>query len=316
VATLRASCEEFQFRILVSPDATPASAALDGMLAARDRATLERRSSGFDLDLTPPTDERPFFFNLLRLDRPLHALHIVGTRGVLGGNILATLTLWVILLVSLVLVASTIVIPLRTAIHETTPRLVAGGTLYFGLLGLGFMLIEMGLLQRMSLFLGHPVYSLSVVLFSLILATGAGSAASEWLPLDARARFVGWAALLGLYLASLPWWMPDLMRAFQTAEIPVRAALCLGIIAPAGLLMGFGFPTGLTLAAASDDRPAVWFWGINGAAGVLGSVIAVALSIAFGIRTTLLLGALCYLALIPAGLMIGIRPRRATPRRA
>jgi hypothetical protein len=314
ITALRRVCGEMGYDVLVSPDAEPGSPLLAGILTARDRRTLQQRTSGLDLDLTPPTDDRPFFFNLLPLDRPQLALRYVGRVGVVGGNLLATLTLWVILLVSLALVVATIVIPLRSAIRETPRGLVVGGTLYFGLLGLGFMLIEMGMLQRLSLFLGHPVYSLSIVLFSLILTAGIGSWISERARLGTRARFVAWAAAIALYLAGLPWWMPGVMASFQTAEIVTRAAVCLAMIAPAGLLMGFGFPSGLRLAAAIDGRPTVWFWGINGAAGVLGSVLAIALSIAFGITTTLLLGSLCYLALIPAGLAIGFTPARP-PRR-
>jgi len=220
----------------------------------------------------------------------------------------------VIQLISLALVGAAIVIPLRSAIRETRRRLVVGGTLYFALLGLGFMLVEMGMLQRFSLFLGDPVYSLSVVLFSLILTAGIGSWISERARLGTRTRFVAWAAAIAVYLASLPWWMPGLLGSFETAEIATRAAVCLAMIAPAGLMMGFGFPSGMRLAAALDERPTVWFWGINGAAGVLGSVLAVALSIAFGIGTTLLLGALCYLALIPAGMVIGFAAAPAAPR--
>ena len=71
-------------------------------------------------------------------------------------------------------------------------------------------------------------------------------------------------------------------------------------MAPAGFLMGFGFPTGMRLAQAADSRPTPWFWGINGAAGVLASVLAVAMSLSIGINATIICGALCYLALIPA----------------
>jgi len=86
----------------------------------------------------------------------------------------------------------------------------------------------------------------------------------------------------------------------QSAGIFARSALATGVIAPVGVLMGLGFPTGMRLVQQRDDRPTPWFWGINGAAGVLASVLAVALSIAFGIHTTLFLGAICYLGLIPA----------------
>ena len=93
----------------------------------------------------------------------------IGTHGVAGGNVVATSTLAMIVLLSIALVVTAIVLPLRTAVREVGRRLVWGGTAYFALIGLGFMFVEMGLLQRLSVFLGHPVYSLSVVLFSLIL---------------------------------------------------------------------------------------------------------------------------------------------------
>jgi SAM-dependent methyltransferase len=314
IATLRRFCGEFGFEVLASPDAPAASPALAALLAAPDRASLDRLARGGDLDLSAPGDDRPFFFNLLPLDRPHKALRYVGRVGVVGGNLMATLTLAVILLVSLALVAAAIVVPLRGAIREAGRRLVTGGTLYFALLGLGFMLVEMGLLQRLSLFLGHPVHSLSIVLFSLILSAGVGSALSERIRLDSRATFAGWAVALMAYVASLPWWLPGLIAANASAELVVRGGLCLAVIAPAGLLMGFGFPTGIRLAALHDERPTVWFWGINGAAGVLGSVLAIALSIAFGIRATLVLGALCYLALIPAASLIGFASGTARAR--
>ena len=305
IATLRRFCGEFGFDVLVSPDAEPASEKLASLVRARDRAALDQAAAGGDLDLSPPTDARPFFFNLLPLTRPFAALRYIGHPGVVGGNLLATLTLAVILVVSIALVVAAIVVPLRPALREAGSRLVTGGTLYFALLGLGFMLVEMGLLQRLSLYLGHPVRSLAVVLFSLILTAGLGSALSERVRLDTRVAFGAWAVSVSVYVTSLLWWLPRLVAAQAAADTFLRAALCLAVIAPAGLLMGFGFPTGLRLTAARDPRPTVWFWGINGAAGVLGSVTAIVLSIAFGIGTTLLFGALCYLALIAAAGMIG-----------
>jgi predicted membrane-bound spermidine synthase len=310
IATLRRFCGVFEYQVLVSPDATPASPVLAEIVGAVDRAALDRLTAEPVLDLSPPTDDRPFFFNLLPLDRPHLALRYLGRVGVVRGNLMATLTLTVILLVSLALVVVTIVLPLRSALREAGRAVVTGGTLYFALLGLGFMLVEIGLLQRLSLFLGHPVYSLAVVLFGLILFAGAGSWLSESLRLDGRGRLALWAVAVALYIGSLPWWMPAFLAPHQSAEIALRAAVSLAVIAPAGLLMGFGFPTGMRLASARDARPTVWFWGINGAAGVLGSVLAVALSIGFGIGATLIAGAVCYLALAPAAAVIAAAPRR------
>jgi hypothetical protein len=99
----------------------------------------------------------------------------------------------ILILVSAALVFLTIVVPLRSTVDAAGPALAVAGTAYFSLIGIGFMMAEIALLQRMSVFLGHPVYALSVVLFSLILSTGLGSFASERFPLNRteQARFLG-----------------------------------------------------------------------------------------------------------------------------
>ena len=228
------------------------------------------------------------------------------------GNLVATVTLLVLFTIALVLVVAVLVIPLRGAVKEVGSRLVTHGTLYFSLIGMGFMLIEIGLLQRLSIFLGHPVYSLSVLLSTLILATGLGSFLSEKLPLHSNARLISWGVTTGIYVFSLPFFLGSLFAAFSAAELGTRIALCVALIAPAGLLLGFGFPTGMRLVSTIDPKPTPWFWGINGAAGVLASIIAVTLSLALGIGTTLVLGALCYLLLIPVSLAL-LRPGKVTP---
>src|SRR5438876_6209216 len=119
---------------------------------------LDRATTGFYLDLTPPTDARPFFFNQLRfatLFDPNVFSHFTHT-GVFAGNLIATLTLAMLVLISVALVAATIIVPLRSTVREAGWRLAIGGTVYFALIGVGFMMIEIALLQRMSVFLGHP----------------------------------------------------------------------------------------------------------------------------------------------------------------
>ena len=217
--------------------------------------------------------------------------------GVKGGNLLASVTLLVILVVAMVLVVSVIVLPLRPAIRDTGKRLAITGTAYFLLLGLGFMMVEIALLQRLSLFLGHPVYSLSIVLFGIILSTGLGSLISEKAVLGSASSVILWAGLLAIYLAGMPWWMPGALAALESA-------IAVAIIAPAGLLMGFGLPTGMRIVLQRHPSPAPWFWGINGAAGVLGSILAVAIGIAIGIDALLVLGAVCYAALAPAAIIL------------
>ena len=225
----------------------------------------------------------------------------VWAPGVFSGNLLATLTLGILVAISLALVVATIVVPLGPTVRATGWVPAIAGTGFFVLIGVGFMMAEIALLQRMSVFLGHPVYALSVVLFSLILATGIGSLVSERVRLDTGGRLVAWALLTGAYLITLPVWLPVLLLQLEGAGLLVRAALCVLVLGPAGFLMGFAFPTGMRLVAAIDEGPTPWFWGINGAAGVLAASVAVLTSIAFGIDTTLRLGALCYLLLpLPA----------------
>jgi len=160
----------------------------------------------------------------------------------------------------------------------------------------------------MTVFLGHPIYSLSVLLFSLILTTGMGSFLSEKFLLDNRAKIAIWATLTGGYLVILPFVLSELFTAFNDATLTVRAAICVLSIMPAGLLLGFGFPTGMRLISAIDSRPTPWFWGINGAAGVLAAICAIAVSLALGITATLILGALCYFLLIPVSFAL-VRPK-------
>jgi hypothetical protein len=302
--------------VILAPDQRAESDNLRGILESASREALDRFTSRADFDLTPPTDDRPFFFNLLRLDRPLAVFRVQRSGfGVLSGNLLATMTLLTILVVSLFLVVLTILVPLRPAAKASGRSLVAAGTVYFALLGLGFMFVEIGLLQRLSVLLGHPIYSLSVVLFSLILSTGVGSLAASVVRLESRAAlFVSWAACTGVYLLTLVVALPGLISRFEGTGLLAHVALSLGLLAPAGLLMGFGFPVGMRMVQAIDERPTPWFWGINGAAGVLASVLAIATSLAFGISRSILLGACCYLALIVPGLYLGFRlPARARP---
>jgi hypothetical protein len=124
------------------------------------------------------------------------------------------------------MVIAAIVIPLHSAIREVGRNLVTGGTLYFGLLGLGFMLVEIGLLQRLSLYLGHPVRALSVVLFSLILSAGAGSWLSERVRLDSRVAFAAGGGSIGLCREPLRVAAPASWRRSRAPGMVAREALC------------------------------------------------------------------------------------------
>ena len=116
------------------------------------------------------------------------------------------------------------------------------------------------------------------------------------------------------YLFALPLWLPPLLVDLEAADLLIRAGLCVLVLAPAGLLMGFGFPTGMRLVSAINTGPMPWFWGINGAASVLAASVAVVTGIAFSIDTTLRIGAACYLLVAaPAVLLASVRSRPSFP---
>jgi hypothetical protein len=106
------------------------------------------------------------------------------------------------------------------------------------------------------------------------------------------------------YLLFLPWWLPELILALDSARLLVRACTAILILAPAGFLLCFGFPTGMRLVAAIDPRPMPWFWGINGAGGVLAASVAVLVSVGLSIDRSLQLGAICYVLLLWPGLSL------------
>jgi hypothetical protein len=306
LGALKDAAKANEFTVLLSPDTVVPSTILEKIVSATDRRALDQATTGFYLDLTPPTDARPFFFNQLgfaTLFDPNVFSHFTHT-GVFAGNLIATLTLAMLVLISVVLVAATIIVPLRSTVREAGWQLAIGGTVYFALIGVGFMMIEIALLQRMSVFLGHPVYALSVVLFSIILWTGFGSMASESVRLAGAGMLVAWSVASAAYLFALPFWLPALLVDLDGADLLVRAGFCVFVLAPAGFLMGFGFPTGMRLVSAISTGPTPWFWGINGAAGVMAASVAVVTSIAFSIDTTLRIGAACYLLIAAPGVLL------------
>ena len=251
------------------------------------------------------SDDRPFFFNQLDLfDLSAIKLALDRGNGVLRGNLQALATLLTIVLLSGILVLFTIIVPALPALRRASTSLARLGTPYFLLVGLGFMFVEIGLIQRLSTFLGHPVYGLAVGLFGIILSTGAGSLLSERVPLSSAGRIAAWGAVLGTYLVLLPLWFPYAVAMYEGETLPVRTLVSLVAIVPSGLLMGFGFPTGMALCNAIDTRPTPWFWAVNGAAGVLAAGVAVCTSIAFSINVSLWVGAACYALLIPVGIAL------------
>ncbi len=312
LAQLRTRAATLQFDVVLSPDHPDGSSILAQVTDAPTPESLATLSAHLHRDLSVTTDDRPFFFNQLNaLDPTSIRIAAKSGEGILNGNLQATVTLLVIVGFSGLLVLFTMIFPALPAVRRSPAVLAGLGTFYFLLIGLGFMFVEIGLIQRLGTFLGHPVYALAIGLFGIILSTGIGSLVSEQLPLSSGPRIITWASLLALYLFLLPFWFPGVIVAFEGSSVLVRALVSLAAIGPSGVLMGFGFPTGMRLANAIDARPTPWFWAVNGAAGVLAAGIAVATSVAFSINVSLWVGASCYLLLAPIGTALAALSHRS-----
>jgi len=173
---------------------------------------------------------------------------------------------------------------------------------YFSSIGAGFMLIEISLMQKLNTFLGHPVYGLLVVLFTLLIAGGCGSYISAALQLEGKGAIkkilLAVIIVLSLIGVSTPLITDSLCGANNNARIATAALL---VFIP-GIFMGMPFPMGLKFSTARHSALIPWFFGVNGAFSVLFSVAAVAVSLAFGITSAFALGCAFYItALIAAG---------------
>ena len=181
---------------------------------------------------------------------------------------------------------------------------------YFGSLGVGFIVVEMVLIQQFILFLGHPIYAVTVVVFGMLASSSLGSLASGRFATPGLGRRLvgvlgGVVALLVLAFASLA---PATQAVFD-APLSVRIATAFALIAPAGFLMGMPFPTGIRLLSRDAETAVPWMWGLNGAASVLGTVFAACFSIYLGLSFTYLIGAGFY-ALALAAALLAVRSVR------
>ena len=290
IRQLRTICDSMDFRILFLPGQSPATPELARIASVHTVAELMHVHEGA-FDYSPVFDSSPFFFNALRL-RNLSTIR--NLRG--GGNLLAILVVLCFMLVASILLCVAILLPLIRwgGMHESSKLQIAGGIAYFVSIGLGFMFVEIAMMQQLSILLGHPIYSLVIVLAGLIFSTGLGSLVSERLRLGAfRGRIP--ALLAALVIGVYSTLVVTLIHRYAGEVLWQRVILCLGLIMPCGFLMGFCFPVGLRWMVHLRMRDSLpWMWALNGAASVLASFVAVLVSMESSITVCALTGAACY----------------------
>jgi hypothetical protein len=306
VQTLQKVCDDLQFTVLYAPGLPPPArlaptgagaweAAPDApndyarLILAADRQAFY---AAYPLDITPTTDDRPFFFHTTKVKDQVGVAF--GKTMLFGNGLSALMTLMAI---STALVLLFIVGPMalsgRSLLGTEWPWWLA----YFGLLGAAFMLVEVALLQRFVLLLGHPVYSLTVTLFSLLLGTGTGSYLSRRID-ESRVRPRLVTALFGIALLAFAAnvGLPLAIRAAVGAPLGARIALAVALLFPAGVLMGIALPAGVRLMARRQAELLPWAWAMNGALSVLGATLAVFIAMNWGFSVTLSTGGVVYAA--------------------
>jgi len=293
-ATIDRLSQDLQFEVMLTPDVSR-----DQLFVELTGPNADAAIAGFPLRINPPSDDSPFFFNMLRL-RDLARLDLLQS-GKQTNNLIAVATLGILLATVLLLTALCIFVPLwwrRGDARGSLPLLV-----YFSAIGLGFMMIETSQMQRLIIALGHPTYALSVVLFGLLLSSGIGSYFTAGIAPDAVRR--AGAIRLGVLIAVLVvtgMATPLVVRATAAGSTPVRIAAALALLFPSGFMLGMAFPLGMKAATGGGRAAALtpWLWGLNGAASVVASVLSICIALAWSIPAAYWTGSAAYVVALAA----------------
>jgi hypothetical protein len=250
-------------------------------------ASLQAFCTTYRLDVCAPTDDKPFFFNMTRLadiakPTPKGYAYTIDPFSLLG------VTVGILFLLTLLAFG----LPLGVTRREDRPPV--SSLLYFAAIGVGFLTLEITLIQRFVLFLGFPTYALSVVLFSLLIFTGLGALFSSRWRRPRRGLSVTLAAtcvLIGLSAYLLEPLLLDLI----TLPFSARVAVTIAMLAPLGVLLGTAMPIGLRRLNELHPAGVAWAWGINGITSVLGAALAAFVAINWGFAVAALVALGCYL---------------------
>ena len=257
----------------------------------------EQYEDSYTFDISPVSDNRPFFFYTVQ-PRDLWKFWTSASRESADFKInKAVPLLFVLMGVSLLATLLILLLP-PVVLGARLPRErgVPGFLLYFLFIGCGYILIEVGLIQKFVLFLGHPTHALTVVIFSMLVSSSAGSYLSRRVIRKQEGRLIQVLGCVALGASLLALVLSGLLSALVGLPLPLKMALTVVLIAPLGFVMGMPFPTGLARLEEWHAPAVRWAWSLNAAASVLGSVGALLCSIYLGLIQTLIIGGLLYVA--------------------
>jgi predicted membrane-bound spermidine synthase len=264
------------------------------LLRSSDPAAYERN---YRYNISPVTDNQPFFFYSVQPRDILAFLATASRRSADYKINKAVPLLYALMAISVLATAIILALP-PVVLGTRLPRHkgVLWFLLYFLCIGAGYILIEMALIQKFVLFLGHPTYALTVVIFSMLVSSGLGSYFSRRILGDDDRRLYRALILIAVLVALLAAVVTPLLAAGVGLPLALKFAIAAALISPAGFVMGMPFPTALKRLEEWHKPSVRWAWSLNAAASVLGSVGSLVCAIYLGLVQTLLAGGLLYLA--------------------
>jgi len=249
-------------------------------------------------NIRPATDDRPYFFDFFKWKSLPRMIRTMGRHWLPFSEwgylvLVATLVQAVCASGLLILLPLLVAKPIRGVQTLKLPTLT-----YFLLLGLAYMFLEMGFIQKMTLLIGHPVFGVAVTLLGFLLFSGCGSLASGRLfkspkivnnviPIAVSGIIIVGIAEIALMSLAFEW-----LVGFSRVG---RMVLGLVITGPLAFFMGVPFPTALKRLGAHSQALVPWAWGVNGFASVTGAVLGTFLAISMGFTTLALVALACYL---------------------
>jgi hypothetical protein len=305
--TLRNSAQKAGIDLVYLPDSdrdTP----FRTLLTTPDR---EQFFTSYPFDVRPMSDDRPFFFYTVQA-RDLFDFVRHGSRITEDYKINSALPV-LFGLVGISIVATVVILalpPLLLGHRLPRERGTMMALLFFVFIGAGYIVIQVALIQKFVLFLGHPTYALTVIIFSMLLSSGCGSLASRKLVRAEAGRLITVLLTVTLVNIVLALIVSPICEGGVQLPLPLKMGITVALISPLGFVMGMAFPTGLTLLERKMPFTVRWAWASNAAASVMGSAAAMFLAIYLGLQITLMVGSLFYLGALVSVLRSPLRAPR------
>ncbi len=240
------------------------------------KITNEEFYSLFSTKVHPVTDDSPFF---LSFEKPIPTIVMS--------------LVYASLIIVLVFILGPL-IWLKKQHTEKTDLKTWSVVLYFSSLGVGFILIELALLQKFILLLGNPTTTFAILLFTILIASGVGSQISTRLIQHNTRNLL--LIIAGVLVIGISYVMvlPEIIYSVIAEEFEIKVMLSVGILFPIGLLMGIPLPTVMRLLKSHEPTRIPWMWAINGSFSVLGAVLSVVIGILYGSSYAMILGISIY----------------------